>query len=625
MKKISNNDNSRGLTAKRSNRLLAGLTAIIMAVSTLVLSSCSLDTDNEKMMPAYASLKSLSDLRAAAANLYLSPWYEFHKRFIYLGDGRSNNLLFATTDYSEWSSIATFNEQMSTASVQRPWASLYTVITQAGYIIDDYCPYCVQQGICTQAQTDAVAAEARFMRALAYYFLGIYWHNVPIVDNATTVNTQARANRFEDVLLYAIRDAEFAATHLAATPYEIGRVSQTSARVLLSRLYLTLAAYAKGGHLSPDRKGFDIVFGSDATYQTNKDNLARFLYLKADETATDAIEAAAEGGYELMEDYEQIFRVQNNNCKEVLFAIQFVNHNTTTGLANDLGASLSYRYCLNNRYGKAWSTVSSYDFVNVAHYRGGLNRTRANIFMAGTTYDYLFHELDTIYSNDCKAENHEHGKPWTVESNLATCPLKKHVVGGPIATDGVAVYGNSGFCTPMLRLSEAYLNQTEARLMLAGGTASSDATVLSGINTVRQRAYRIEREKGIYPGDYTSVNLDTLLQERRMEFFAEGLFWGDIVRRSFMSSTDLKSMVDYMNNRLVDVTADPTVGCYRMYKYSYKKPDDVTASVGTPTLSTTCYRPARECTQSNLWAMIYPPSEVALDPNLSLEPIAYFE
>ena len=142
---------------------------------------------------------------------------------------------------------------------------------------------------------------------------------------------------------------------------------------------------------------------------------------------------------------------------------------------------------------------------------------------------------------------------------------------------------------------------------------------------MRQRAYAIERNKGIYPGDYASVNLDTLLQERRMEFFAEGLFWGDIVRRSFMSSTDLKSMVDYMNNRLVDVTADPAVGCYRMYKYSYKKPDDVSASVGTPILSTTCYRPARECTPSNLWAMIYPPSETALDPNLSLEPIAYFE
>lgn len=580
----------------------------IFILCALIASSCSLDTDNEKMMPAYTSLKSLSDLRAAAANLYLSPWYEFHKRFIYLGDGRANNLLISTTDYSEWSSIATFNEQMSTASVQRPWASLYNVITQADYIIDDYCPYCVTQGICTQSEADAVAGEARFMRALAYYFLAIYWHNVPIVDNATTVSAQARSNRFEDVLFYAIRDAQFAANHLAVTPYEKGRVSQTSARVLLSRLYITLGAYAQGGHC-------DIV-------------KPEYCYQMADSMATQAIEQASAAGYGLMEDYEQIFRVQNNNCKEVLFAIQFVNHNTTSGLGNDLGNSLSYRFCINNRYGKAWSTVSSCDFVNVAHYRGGLNRTRGNIFMAGTTYDYMFHELDSIYSNDCKPENHELGKPWTVESNLATCPLKKQVVGGPLATDGMAIYGNSGFCTPMLRLSEAYLNQSEARLMLAGGTASSDANVLSGINTVRQRAYRIEREKGIYPGDYTTVNLDTILQERRMEFFAEGLFWGDIVRRSFMSDADLNRMLDYMNNRLVDVTADPTVGCYRMYRYSYKKPDDVTSEVGTAAIATSgtiCYRPSRECTQSNLWAMIYPPSEVALDPNLSLEPVAYFK
>lgn len=600
-----------------SNGLLAGLT-VFMVVVMLCITSCSLDTDNEKMAPAYSTLQSLSDLQATAANLYLEPWYEFHKRMLHLGDARANNIVQNNTDYSEWNAQGTFNEAMSIQTVQRPWASLYNVITQADYIVDDYAPYCVTNHICTQAQANGVVAEARLIRALAYYYLGIYWHNVPIVDNPTTISAQAHTNPFEDVILYAIRDAQFAAEHLDDKPYEVGRVSRITALTLLSRLYLTIGAYTNGGH-------------------TSRPGSATAWFTKADSVATLAINDAANGGYGLMEDYEEMFRVQNNNCKEVLFAIQFVAHNQTRGLANDLGYTLCYRYDLDNRYGKAWSTLAGYDFVNVASMRGGMSRTRGNIFLPGTTYSYLYHEMandaDKIDCTDEDEHNHEQGKIWTVERKLSMLPIKKQVVGGPIATGGVATNGNTGFCTPMIRLAEAYLNQSEARLMLAGAENSSDAQVLSGINTIRQRAYKIERERGEYGaglahGDYTTVNLDTLLQERRLEYFCEGTYWGDIVRMSFYSDAQLQKMIDFNNNRLQDRTADPTAGCYRQYKYQYHRPDDVDIPYqpGTVTLATSgilCYRPSRECTKDNLWAMIYPPSELSLDPNLNGEPVPY--
>lgn len=589
----------------------------IVILVGLTFAACSLDTDNEQMAPAYTSLNNLSDLRATAANLYLQPWYEYHKRFYLLGDARANNLLQTNTNYGELNAQGTFNEALSVATVQRPWASFYNVITQADYIVNDYCPYCVEHGVCSQADADAVAGEARFMRAMAYYMLAIYWHNVPIVDNPTTVSALAYPNPFEDVLYYAILDATFAAEHLSDKPYEIGRVSRVSALTLLSRLYLTLGAYAKGGHMTSSQS-------PAATISANS------YFQLADSTATDAITDAAACGYGLMEDYEEMFRVQNNNCKEVLFAIQFVPQNITTGLANDIGANLSYRYCVVNRYGKAWSTSVSYDFVNVAHSRGGMSRTRGNIFLPGTTYSYLFHEMDNDDERrDCK--EHEKGSVWVVENMTSPLPIKKQVVGGPMATGGVATNGNSGFCTPMLRLAEAYLNQSEARLMLSGSESSSDATVLEGINTIRRRAFRMERERGVYGDglqwhDYTTINLDTLLQERRMEFFLEGINWADIVRRSFYSDADMQWALNYNNNRLKDMTADPTAGCYRQYKYSYTKPADVDNEVGTVKIATSgtiCYREAKECTKENLWSMIYPPSELALDPNLGKAPVPY--
>jgi hypothetical protein len=49
-----------------------------------------------------------------------------------------------------------------------------------------------------------------------------------------------------------------------------------------------------------------------------------------------------------MEDYEEIFRVQNNNCKEVLFAIQFVPQVDTWGLGNSI--SLAYDRELTNGF-----------------------------------------------------------------------------------------------------------------------------------------------------------------------------------------------------------------------------------------------------------------------------------
>lgn len=63
----------------------------------------------------------------------------------------------------------------------------------------------------------------RCVRVLAYCFLAMYWHNVPIIENAVTAD-------------------------------QTGRVCKISADVLLSRLYIIAGAYAKGGYYSEEFK-----------------------------------------------------------------------------------------------------------------------------------------------------------------------------------------------------------------------------------------------------------------------------------------------------------------------------------------------------------------------------------
>lgn len=621
-----------------------------LAISGMMLSSCDsfLDTTDEQTMPAHEELTSLEALRATTGGLYAQPWYYFHKnRFYQLGDCRANNLFISTSDTNDNNTQASMNEDKENTTLTHSWGSLYNVITQAGYIIYDYAPYCVKQGICTQAEANECLAEARFMRALAYWYLAMYWHDVPIVEDASKMSPTLRANRFEDVLQYAICDAEFAREWLPQSPSETGRVSKVSAAALLSRLYLTAGAWAKGSHYSSDFKSrvLDKWYEGDEEYQVSL-SLDEFYYAKAASSARTAIKESTTAGYGLMDDYEQIFRVQNNNCKESLFALQVVPGSTTYGLANELQGAFCYDRCLDNNYGMAWSTWASYDFMVVAEKRGGLNRTRGNVFPLGFTYDYLYHELDTCQNHlGCKQ-----GDVWKVgksgSSSGKYLPIRKWIMGGPLATNNQVISGNSGFCTPLIRMSEVYLNLTEALMGLYDQTETADNRCLEGVNTIRQRAYKYEIANGTYPGDYGTTggfNLDSLLQERRMEFFVEGLYWSDIVRRSFMGEEHLQHMLDYINNKLVEQDGDPIMGCHRLYQYKYT-PASTTSRIGTVELAKSkgdyiIKRACRECVHNisngsychsskrgdadNLWSMIYPPAETSQDPYLLLEPISY--
>ena len=615
---------------------------LTMLVLIFLLSSCDdyLDTNNEQVIAAHSELTTIETLQATTASLYTQPWYYFHKRrYVYLGDARANNLCYSNTETNEYNAQASMNEDKESTSIQYSWSSLYNVVTQADYVINDYAPYCVSQDVCTQDEANVCLGEARFMRSLAYWFLAMYWHDVPIVDDPVTTNYTSAPNSFEDVLQYAICDAEFAMSWLPVMPYTKGRVSKVSAYTLLSRLYLTAGAWAKGGHYSSGFRSrvLDAYYADDDEYQ-NSLTLQEFYYAKAANAARQAISLAPSGGYGLMDDYEQIFRVQNNNCKEVLFALQTVAGNSAYGLGNDMQGAFCYDPCIDNNYGRAWNSWASYDFVFVSTKRGGLSRTRANIMPDGMTYDYLFHEMDT-----CSIM----GQPWTVNRSNDLTPVKKHVVGGPLATDNVSFTGNSGFCTPMLRLSEAYLNLTEALMGLYDEESTTRSRTLEPVNTVRQRAYKMEIAANSYIGDYGTngtFNLDSLLQERRVEFFIEGLYWPDIVRRSFMGEKHLQRMVDYMNNKVYEQEGDSIMGCHRLYKYSYTANKTDKTRLGTVALKVTngahiIYRPSRDCvhaipegsychsaqsgTADNLWSMIYPPSETMQNPNLTAAPVNY--
>ena len=290
-----------------------------------------------------------------------------------------------------------------------------------------------------------------------------------------------------------------------------------------------------------------------------------------------------------MNDYEQLFRVQNNNNSESLFALQWVPGSTVYGVGNRMQINLCYSTeMLGGLKAYGGSGYLSAEFVELMHKRGELSRKRATFFYNGAVYDYIGTATDA-------------GK-WVV-TGRSMCNVKKHIVGGTKDTDGGAVAENSGFATPMLRLAEVYLLYAEAVL---GTKSEIDATTVDGrkallyFNKVRERARDKDAEEpNEYLADLDKLTLDDIWTERRCELAMEGQFWYDIVRRAFWNK---EWVLNFLNNQK------------RGYKYNY---NGTTFKWGNSD-----GRDAKPATEDKL-LLPYPLNEVTMNPLLREEPVHF--
>jgi hypothetical protein len=96
----------------------------------------------------------------------------------------------------------------------------------------------------TEAQRNAVIAEARFFRGYTYNILANLYGGVPIVDGifATPKFDFVRATR-KEVYEFAKADLEFASQWLPPTVIQEGRIVKAAADHLLSEVYISLEEY----------------------------------------------------------------------------------------------------------------------------------------------------------------------------------------------------------------------------------------------------------------------------------------------------------------------------------------------------------------------------------------------
>ena len=528
------------------------LSALVLAGS-LTLTACDesfLEVSPNDRVTLDNFFQSENDLRAATAGLYNKVWFDFNDKFYYaLGDGRSNNLYAPYSDYIY--PFTDLTETSLTGPLVSAWQAFYNVVGQANNTINN-----IQQNSknVTEQQKNVAIAEARFMRGTAYWYLASLWGNVILIEdnsvlvNKPIVNTNPRNQVFE----FAMRDLEFAAKHLPATVGQAGRLTKWSAFAMLSRVYLHVSGISDNPN----------------------SGLRNETYLGLARQAAEKV--IEESGLSLVGNYADLFKVENNNNKESLFALQWVP-NGDYGVTNTHQAYFANGSEITGD-DAAWGyyTFASYDMMSEYEREDSLRRKAT--FMA---YGDVYPEINKANGG------------YLYEKATDRCNVKKGVVGSTKDTDGKSSRMNSALNTYMIRLAEVYLNYAEA--ILGNNATTTDAKALQYFNMVRARAKVPAR---------TTLDYQAIRHERRVEFAMEGLYWYDLLSRSYYKQQEVLNYIELQDR------AHNGSYTYDKNAHTLEKSEETTT------------RPVNPATAERL-LLPYPESEMVQNPLLKMAPVNY--
>ncbi|MDX1602671.1 MAG: RagB/SusD family nutrient uptake outer membrane protein [Salinimicrobium sediminis] len=350
-------------------------------------------------------------------------------------------------------------------------------------------------------EAEAFIAEARFLRAFAYYNLIDLFGNVPLVKEVTTSlpeqNTRTEIFEFVESELLEIQDQL-----LESGANEYGRVDRVAAWALLSKLYLNAEVWTGTEMYAESLEFSNKVINSSYSINTT--------------------DANGNGSA-----YDELFLADNDSNgaqDEFIFAINFdgINSRTYGGTTFLVHAAIG-------------GSMKASDFgVNGGW--GGLRTTKALV----NKFDYAVTERDgdgdPIAWSDGRAMFYTDGQEFEINTIANTF------------TDGYAVTkftnidseGNQGndesgeyvdTDLPLIRLAEIYLNYAE---VVARGEGGDVGTAVAYINELRERAF------GDNSGNITAADLtlDFIEAERSRELYWEGQRRTDLIRFNDFTTTN---------------------------------------------------------------------------------------
>lgn len=454
--------------------------ASALAASALMTTSCGSDfldktPSGNYTAPTYYS--SDDAVRKGVEPLYNKAWFNFNRRaLIGMGSFRAND---GWNPYVN-AEFANFKVTALTEELGLAWSALYNVVTMSNATLANLEEYCTN-GV-TPSVKQAAEGECYLMRGWAYFYLLRGWgDNILFEDNNKLVQTPIQPlNTEADVLKFIVRDFRKAAELLPETGTD-HHPSKYAAKAALAKALLAQSGWEEG---------------STTDHQRNETTLKEVKKL--------CDEVINSGQYSLMNNYEDLFKAQNNDNSETVLAMRWASPNTGEwGAMNATYSDLAFPEVtdVNVWGGNLSPSCDMLDYYNEDP--ADSIRRKATWFSPNSYYSYIK-----------KADG-----GYTYKHNWMQC--KKGVLGTKNDVEPAALAQMaSPLNTYIQRLADVYLMKAEA--ILGNNESTSDPEALAAFDAVHNRA----RVEAVHP---TSITLMDLIRERRIEFCMEYFNWWDMV------------------------------------------------------------------------------------------------
>jgi hypothetical protein len=399
-------------------------------------------------------------------------------------DAFSGTAATETGQNSDLNNLYSFQHTGDNLHLSQWWRQLYEGIGTANLAIEKIPTI----PAITEADSKKWVGQAKFLRALHYFWLVRLWGDVPLLTKPiySFKDPDVTPARAPLANVYALIETDLQDAENAGLPWTdiSGRASLAAVKSLLANVYLTMAGYplSKGGP----------------------------YYQKAATKAKEVIDYATAhpGDVSLFNSYDDLHNNATENMGEHIFQIQYA-----AGVANN-----NYQqYFLPNNTNitaspEVGTTVPTASFLN--SFEAGDKRMGEKQFFFSSYYaggDGAVFPLNKPY-------------------------IFKHFDAIGNGSPGHSGTGNAGLNYPLIRFAEVLLTYAEAQNESAG--ASPEA--YDAVNRIRKRATLAD-----LTGLSQSQFREAVWRERWHELCYEGITWFDMVRLRKVFNDNSRTFEDF--------------------------------------------------------------------------------
>jgi hypothetical protein len=391
-----------------------------------------------------------------------------------------------TAQNSDLNNLYSLTYDPNTGHIQNWWRGIYKVVANANLVLEN-----VPKITMDEAAKTKVLGEAHFLRAWAYFYAVQLWGDVPLItkpQSATSEDFYPGRTPAEQVYNLIVEDLQAAESAGLSWTDPTGRVSQSAAKSLLAKVYLTMAGF-------PLNKG--------ASH-----------YALAAEKAKEVIDNA--GSIKLFDNYMQVHDEALRNTGEHIFSLQY----TADVAENPMGNMFpNFKPTTYRGPSGTGSTIPNVDF-----YESFEPGDRRAVNQEGWFY--------TSYYTNGNGAPFDLGAPYIFKH----FNYKANGIAGqePTKRDNLNV--------PIIRYAEVLLIYAEAQNEADG---APNAQAHSALEQVRDRAQLTTPALGTFT---QATFREAVWRERWYELCYEGITWFDMVRLRKVFNHDTKGFDDFVGH-----------------------------------------------------------------------------